>query len=204
MSDEGARHLCCADFVAPAECGKLDALGGFAVGIHGVEDFARRFEEAHDDYGAIMAKVIGDRLAEALAEWLHKKVRDVWGFGTLEGFGWNERLEAAPGQVHPRVQAMIAEAYAGIRPAAGYPAVPDHTEKATLWRLLDAERAAGVSLTESFAMAPASSVSGLYFSHPEARYFNVGFIGHDQLEDYARRKGWSLAEAERWLAPLRG
>jgi 5-methyltetrahydrofolate--homocysteine methyltransferase len=204
VGGEGARQLCCADFVAPRGSGRLDALGGFAVGIHGVEAFARGFEEEHDDYGSIMAKVIGDRLAEALAEWLHKKVRDEWGFGAAEGFAWTDRLAADAGEVHPQVAAMIGEAYAGIRPAAGYPAVPDHTEKATLWELLEAEERSGVSLTESYAMAPASSVSGLYFSHPEAAYFSVGTIGRDQLEDYAARKGWSLAEAERWLAPNLG
>lgn len=202
VSQTGAHNLCCADFIAPLSSGIPDAIGGFAVGIHGVEAFAAQFEAAHDDYSAILAKVIGDRLAEALAEWLHKKVRDVWGFGAAEGFSFADRLVAEPGTVHPQIAAMIREDYVGIRPAAGYPAVPDHTEKATLWKLLDAEKRAGVSLTENFAMSPASAVSGLYFGHPQSRYFNVGPIGRDQLEDYAARKGWSPAEAERWLAPL--
>lgn len=204
VSGAGASYLSCADFIAPESSGKTDTLGAFAVGIHGVEDFAKTYEDAGDDYNSILAKIIGDRLAEALAEWLHKKVRDEWGFGAAEGFTHSERLEAEPGTMHPRAEAMIKESYAGIRPAAGYPAVPDHTEKADLWELLDAEKNSGVFLTETFAMGPASSVSGLYFSHPEARYFNVGRITEEQASDYAARKNWDKETVQRWLAPVLG
>ncbi|MFP4283237.1 MAG: vitamin B12 dependent-methionine synthase activation domain-containing protein [Opitutales bacterium] len=204
VSTDAPKMLSCADFVAPRESGLVDTIGAFAVGIHGVEAFARPFEERGDDYTAILIKVLGDRLAEALAEWLHKKVRDTLGIGEAEGFSYHDRLPAEHGTMHPRIGELIAERYAGIRPAAGYPAVPDHTEKSLLWELLDAENTAGVSLTESFAMAPASSVSGLYLAHPEARYFNVGAIGEDQFADYAARKGWDEATAAKWLAPVRG
>ena len=144
------------------------------------------FEQQHDDYSAILLKALADRLAEAGAEYLHAKVRrELWAYATTEDLG-NEDL--------------IAERYRGIRPAPGYPACPDHTEKATLWRLLDVERNANIRLTDSYAMLPAASVSGWYFAHPQARYFTVGKIGRDQAEDYARRKGISLAKVERWLA----
>ena len=136
-----------------------------------------------------MAEALADRLAEALAEWLHARVRREWGYGRDESLSCED---------------LIAEKYRGIRPAAGYPACPDHTEKATLWALLDAERATGIRLTETFAMYPAASVSGLYFSHPQARYFAVGKIGRDQVSDYARRKQMTIAEVERWLAPNLG
>jgi 5-methyltetrahydrofolate--homocysteine methyltransferase len=182
-------NLALADFVAPKETGLADYLGGFAVtaGI-GEEDVARRFERANDDYSKIMVKAIADRLAEAFAEALHAKVRrELWGYAPQEKLS-NEEL--------------IAEAYAGIRPAPGYPAQPDHTEKGTLFRLLDAEKATGLKLTESYAMWPAAAVSGFYFSHPAAAYFGVGKIGRDQVADYAARKGWGLEEAERWLAPI--
>ena len=202
VSGEGAANLCCADFIAPASSGKMDTLGAFAVGIHGVEAFAKTYEDAGDDFNSILAKVIGDRLAEALAEWLHKKVRDEWGFGAAEGFTHDQRLEAAHGTVNPQAEAMIKEGYAGIRPATGYPAVPDHTEKADLWELLDAEKNSGVFLTETFAMGPASSVSGLYFSHPEAKYFGVGRITQEQASDYASRKDWDKETVQRWLAPV--
>ena len=176
-----------ADFVAPESSGLVDSLGGFAVTAGPeVEDYADAFKAKGDDYRAIMAQALGDRFAEALAEYLHKRVRDEWGFGQ------SENLDVA---------AMIGEQYRGIRPAAGYPACPDHTEKETLWRLLEAEEATGISLTESFAMNPPSSVSGLYFANADARYFNVGKIGKDQVESYAERKGISLAEAEKWLQP---
>jgi 5-methyltetrahydrofolate--homocysteine methyltransferase len=183
----GKPNIALADFVAPKESGIADYIGGFAVtaGI-GEEDVARRFERANDDYSKILVKALADRLAEAFAEALHEKVRkELWAYAPEEGLT-NEQL--------------IAEEYEGIRPAPGYPAQPDHTEKATLFRLLDAEKATGLRLTESYAMWPAAAVSGLYFSHPESRYFGVGKIGRDQIEDYARRKGWPLAEAERWLA----
>jgi 5-methyltetrahydrofolate--homocysteine methyltransferase len=176
-----------ADYVAPAGSGVADYLGAFAVtaGV-GLEELVRRFKAGHDDYSAIMAEALADRLAEALAEMLHERARRDWGYGAAERLSKDE---------------LIAEKYRGIRPAAGYPSCPDHTEKATLWRLLGAEEAAGIRLTESFAMWPAASVSGLYFSHPEARYFAVDLVTRDQVEDYARRKGMPQKEVERWLAP---
>ena len=176
-----------ADFIAPRDSGRVDYLGAFAVtaGL-GCDELARGYEQAHDDYQAILAKALADRLAEAFAEALHAQARRDWGYGRDERFT-NEQL--------------IDEAYRGIRPAPGYPACPDHTEKRTLFGLLDAERQAGIHLTENYAMHPAASVSGLYFAHPEARYFTVDRITRDQVEDYARRKQWSVAEVERWLAP---
>jgi 5-methyltetrahydrofolate--homocysteine methyltransferase len=151
----------------------------------GADDLARRFEHDHDDYNAIMVKALADRLAEAFAEYLHAQARKDWGYGA------DERLSN---------EELVAEKYRGIRPAYGYPACPDHTEKRKLFDLLDAP-SQGITLTESFAMLPAASVSGLYFSHPRAKYFNVGRIGRDQLESYAERKRMSIEEAERWLAP---
>jgi 5-methyltetrahydrofolate--homocysteine methyltransferase len=187
--DPGKPNIALADYVAPKETGLADYVGGFAVtaGI-GEEDVARRFERANDDYSKIMVKALADRLAEAFAEALHEKVRkELWAYAPQESLT-NEQL--------------IGEAYAGVRPAPGYPAQPDHTEKETLFRLLDAEKATGVKLTESYAMWPAAAVSGLYFSHPASRYFGVGKIGRDQVEDYAARKDWTLDETERWLAPI--
>ena len=187
--DPGRPNLALADFVAPKNSGVADYVGGFAVtaGV-GEEDVAHRFERANDDYSKILVKALADRLAEAFAEALHAKVRrELWAY--------------APGE-HLSNDALIAEDYAGIRPAPGYPAQPDHTEKGTLFELLDAENATGVQLTESYAMWPAAAVSGFYFSHPESRYFGVGKIGRDQAADYAARKGWSLEQAERWLAPI--
>jgi 5-methyltetrahydrofolate--homocysteine methyltransferase len=146
----------------------------------------KKFESDHDDYNAIMTKALADRLAEALAELMHKRAREAWGYGR------EEKLS---------VDDLISERYRGIRPAAGYPASPDHTEKRELFDLLEVEKNAGMQLTESFAMFPAASVSGLYFSHPEANYFAVGKIGRDQVQDYARRKGMDLRTVERWLAP---
>jgi 5-methyltetrahydrofolate--homocysteine methyltransferase len=190
MARDGSRaNLALADFVAPKDTGIADYIGGFAVtaGV-GEEDVALRFERANDDYSKIMIKALADRLAEAFAEALHEKVRRaLWAYAPDENLS-NEQL--------------IAEDYAGIRPAPGYPAQPDHTEKRALFALLDAEKAAGVKLTESYAMWPAAAVSGLYFSHPESRYFGVGKIGRDQVADYAGRKGWSIEEAERWLGPI--
>jgi 5-methyltetrahydrofolate--homocysteine methyltransferase len=179
-----------ADFIAPVESGRRDYLGAFAVttGL-GTEALVQRFEADHDDYNAIMAKALADRLAEAFAEWLHKQARLDWGFGRDEQLS-NEQL--------------IDEGYRGIRPAPGYPACPDHTEKGPLFELLSAEEQAGIRLTESFAMYPAAAVSGLYFAHPEARYFAVDRLTRDQVEHYARRKGMSVAEVERWLAPNLG
>ena len=188
MSREGAKpNLALADFIAPP--GVEDFIGAFVVTTgHGEEAHIKAFEAEKDDYSAILLRALADRLAEAFAERLHERVRrEFWGYAPGENLTSHE---------------LIAEAYRGIRPAPGYPAQPDHTEKAMLFNLIEGEARAGVTLTESFAMWPGSSVSGLYFSHPEARYFGVGKIERDQVEDYARRKGWSLAEAERWLAPI--
>jgi 5-methyltetrahydrofolate--homocysteine methyltransferase len=189
VRDGGRANTALADFVAPEASGIADYIGGFAVtaGI-GEQALAERFGRANDDYSKIMVKALADRLAEAFAEHLHARVRrEFWGYAKDEALTPSE---------------LIAEKYQGIRPAPGYPAQPDHTEKGTLFRLLAAEQATGIALTESFAMAPAASVSGLYFWRPESHYFGVGKIERDQAEDYARRKGWPLAEAERWLAPI--
>ncbi|HEY0178128.1 MAG TPA: methionine synthase [Dokdonella sp.] len=180
--------FCLADFVAPKTSGVDDWIGAFAVtaGI-GIDAHVERFEREHDDYSAILLKALADRLAEAFAECLHRRVRrELWGYAPDEALD-NE--------------ALIGERYRGIRPAPGYPACPDHTEKATLFRLLDAPRHAGLTLTENFAMLPTAAVSGWYFSHPGSQYFVLGRVTKQQVEDYARRKGWTLAEAERWLAP---
>jgi 5-methyltetrahydrofolate--homocysteine methyltransferase len=187
----GQSHDCLADYVAAKASGVADYIGAFAVttGI-GIEEHVERFERAHDDYSAILLKALADRLAEAFAECLHQRARrEFWGYAADEQLT-NEQL--------------VREEYRGIRPAPGYPACPDHTEKATLFRLLDAERNAGIRLTDSFAMYPTAAVSGFYFSHPSARYFAVGKIDRDQVVDYAKRKGWSLAQAERWLGPILG
>ncbi|MBB5520156.1 methionine synthase (B12-dependent) [Amphiplicatus metriothermophilus] len=187
--EDGAPNYCLSDFVAPRETGLADYVGAFAVtaGI-GEEDLSRSYERREDNYAAIMAKALADRLAEAFAEHLHERVRrEFWGYET-----------GAPLDL----DALIREEYRGIRPAPGYPAQPDHTEKKTIFRLLDAEKNAGMGLTESYAMTPPSSVSGLYFSHPESLYFGVGHIGRDQVEDYARRKNMPAAEVEKWLAPI--
>jgi 5-methyltetrahydrofolate--homocysteine methyltransferase len=185
---DGRADLALADFVAPIDRGVADYLGAFAVTAgHGLAESKARFEAAHDDYSAILLTALADRLAEALAERLHERVRrELWGYAA------DETLDN---------EALIAEQYQGIRPAPGYPACPDHTEKRTLFQLLEAEDRVGITLTETMAMLPAASVSGLYLWHPEARYFGVGRIERDQLEDYAARKGWTMAEAERWLAP---
>ncbi len=182
-------NMALADFVAPRESGIEDYVGGFAVSTgFGEDEVAKRFEEKNDDYRAILSKALADRLAEAFAEHMHARVRrEFWGYARDETLS-NEQL--------------IAEAYQGIRPAPGYPAQPDHTEKKTLFTLLDAEKAVGIKLTESYAMWPGAAVSGFYFSHPRAEYFGVGRIERDQVVDYARRKGMSLAECERWLAPI--
>jgi 5-methyltetrahydrofolate--homocysteine methyltransferase len=194
---------CLADFIAPEsgmgfqpmvneDTGKMpmprpDYLGGFAVtaGI-GADELAASFAADHDDYNAILTKALADRLAEAFAEFLHREARLAWGFGRDEQLSQEE---------------LLRENYRGIRPAAGYPASPDHTEKSTLFRLLDAEKATGIALTESFAMHPGASVSGLYFSHPDSKYFGVGKIGDDQVRDYAARKDVSVEYVQKWLAP---
>ena len=183
----GQPNYALADFVAPKGSGVSDYVGGFAVGIHGADAFAQEFRTAHDDYNAILVQALADRLAEAFAERLHERVRKAfWGYAPDEALSSDD---------------LIRERYRGIRPAPGYPAAPDHTEKRTLFELLDAERTAGITLTESYAMHPGAAVSGLYFAHPESRYFGVGKLNRDQVEDYAARKGMSLVEAERWLAP---
>ena len=175
-----------ADYIDPT--GKPDYLGAFALTAgHGVDEIAKKLREEMEDGKAILVQACADRLAEAFAEMLHERVRTAWGI--------DESLTK---------EDLIDEKYRGIRPAAGYPSCPDHTEKQTLWQLLDAERRAGISLTESFAMWPAASDSGLYFSHPEARYFAVDLITRDQVDDYAKRKGWPKSTAERWLAPNLG
>jgi 5-methyltetrahydrofolate--homocysteine methyltransferase len=188
---EGQFHECLADFVAPKASGVADWMGAFAVtsGI-GIEEHIARFERAHDDYSSIMLKALADRLAEACAEHFHERVRrELWGYASRETLT-NDQL--------------IREEYRGVRPAPGYPACPDHTEKAKLWQLLDAEKNTGIRLTESFAMYPTAAVSGWYFGHPESKYFAVGKIDKDQVEDYAKRKGMTVAEVERWLSPNLG
>ncbi len=184
---EGQPNLALADFIASRQSGFEDHLGAFVLtaGL-GLESLCREFEKDHDDYNSIMAKALADRLAEAFAELLHRRVREEWGYGRAEALSLED---------------LIHERYRGIRPAPGYPACPDHSEKRTLFDLLQAEERTGVTLTENFAMWPASSISGLYFAHPEARYFAVGKIGRDQAIDYSRRKGMDLREVERWLAP---
>jgi 5-methyltetrahydrofolate--homocysteine methyltransferase len=178
---------CLADFVAPKEMRLADSIGAFAVTSgFGLKELCDEFRAANDDYNAIMAEAIADRLAEAFAECLHKRVREEWGYGKCENLTSDE---------------LIHEKYRGIRPAPGYPACPDHTEKGTIWSLLDVKKNAGIEITESFAMWPGSSVSGFYLAHPASRYFSLGKIDRDQVEDYARRKGMSVAEVERWLGP---
>ncbi len=182
-------HTALADFIAPKDTGVADYIGGFAVttGI-GEEDAIEKHIAKTDDYNRIMAKALCDRLAEAFAEAMHQKVRkELWGYAK------DEKLSSDD---------LILEKYQGIRPAPGYPAQPDHTEKATLWKLMDVRDKAGIELTESYAMWPGAAVSGLYFAHPESHYFGVGKVERDQVEDYARRKGWTVQEAERWLAPV--
>ncbi len=183
----GQPNYCLADFVAPKDSGVRDYLGGFAVtaGI-GADELAKQFQSEHDDYSAILTKALADRLAEAFAEFLHREARIEWGFGKSESLMKED---------------LIRERYRGIRPAPGYPASPDHVEKRTLFDLLQAEQNTGITLTESFAMHPGASVSGLYFSHPESRYFAVGKIERDQARDYAVRKGEALGEVEKWLSP---
>jgi 5-methyltetrahydrofolate--homocysteine methyltransferase len=184
-------NYCLADFIAPRKSGVADYIGAFAVtaGI-GIDARVAEFEKQNDDYSAIMLKALADRLAEAFAELLHTRVRrEFWGYAA------DETLDN---------DALIAEKYRGIRPAPGYPACPEHSEKGPLFELLQAPLNAGITITESFAMLPTAAVSGFYFSHPQARYFATGKIDRDQVADYAKRKGWSLEMAERWLAPVLG
>jgi 5-methyltetrahydrofolate--homocysteine methyltransferase len=184
---------CCyslADFIAPVESGRTDYLGGFAVtGGIGAAELAARFESQQDDYSAIMVKVLAERLAEAFAERLHETARNDWGFGAVEDLTKED---------------LLAEKYRGIRPAPGYPCLPDHTVKRGLFDLLEADQSIGISLTETSVMIPEGSVCGFYFSHPESKYFAVNKIGRDQVADYARRRGIPMAEMERWLAPNLG
>jgi 5-methyltetrahydrofolate--homocysteine methyltransferase len=189
-NQRGKPQLALADFIAPRHSGHVDYIGAFAVTAgHGCRELAERFEKDHDQYNSIMAKALADRLAEAFAECLHKRVRDEWGYGK------NEKL---------RSEDLIAEKYRGIRPAPGYPAQPDHTEKPIIFDLLKVGDATGITLTESFAMVPAASVCGLYFAHKDAHYFAVSSIGKDQVESYAARKGMKMSEVERWLSPILG
>ena len=186
---DGRPNLALADFVAPLESLKPDYLGAFVVTAGAKEEkIAERFARANDDYSSIMVKALADRIAEAFAERMHQRVRtEFWAYAPDESLSSEQ---------------FIAEEYRGIRPAPGYPAQPDHTEKATLFRLLEAERRVGVTLTESYAMWPGSSVSGLYIAHPDAHYFGVAKVERDQVEDYAARKGMAVADVERWLAPI--
>ena len=189
-SQRGKPQLALADFIAPRESNRLDYIGAFALTAgHGTEELVERFEKDHDQYNSIMAKALADRLAEAFAEYLHKRARADWGFGR------DEKLST---------QDLVAEKYRGIRPAPGYPAQPDHTEKPILFDLLKVSEATGIALTENFAMYPAASVCGLYFAHPESHYFAVSSVGKDQVESYAARKGMKVPEVERWLSPILG
>ena len=188
---EGRSNYCLADFIAPKDSGVADHIGGFAVttGL-GIEKKIEEFEKNHDDYRSILLKALADRLAEAFAERMHERIRrEFWGYEVGDDKSNDD---------------LIKESYQGVRPAPGYPACPDHTEKAALFELLSAGENASVELTESFAMMPASSVSGFYFSYPDSRYFGIGRIGRDQVEDYAERKGMTLEVAEKWLAPNLG
>jgi 5-methyltetrahydrofolate--homocysteine methyltransferase len=185
----GIPNICLADYIATQGSGVADYLGGFAVtaGI-GTDDLVAQYDKENDDYKSIMAKALADRLAEAFAEYLHREVRTQWW-----GYAQSETLSN---------EDLIRENYRGIRPAPGYPACPEHTEKTTLFSLLNATENAGITLTESMAMMPAAAVSGFYFAHPESQYFGLGKIAKDQVQDYANRKGWTLQEAERWLGPV--
>jgi 5-methyltetrahydrofolate--homocysteine methyltransferase len=184
----GQPNMSLSDFIAPASSGKKDHIGAFTVTIQGIEPHIKRFETALDDYNKIILQALADRLAEAFAELLHEKVRrEYWGYASDE---------------HLSNEELINEAYLGIRPAPGYPACPDHTEKYKLFNLLGGKETTGITLTESLAMYPASSVSGWYFANPESKYFGVGKIDKNQVEDYARRKDMPLEEVERWLRPV--
>jgi 5-methyltetrahydrofolate--homocysteine methyltransferase len=189
-SARGKPQLALADFVAPRSSGLVDYIGAFAVSAgYGAQELAGKFEKDHDQYNSIMTKALADRLAEAFAEYLHQRARADWRYGKDENLTPED---------------LIAEKYRGIRPAPGYPACPDHTEKPILFDLLGVTEVTGIKLTESFAMTPAASVCGLYFAHREAHYFAVSAIGKDQVESYAARKGMTVADVERWLAPVLG
>ncbi|WP_372831948.1 vitamin B12 dependent-methionine synthase activation domain-containing protein, partial [Pontibacterium sp.] len=188
---EGKANMCLTDFIAPKDSGKQDYFGAFAVTAgHGCDELVAQYEADHDDYNSIMVKALADRFAEAFAEMMHAKVRrEIWGYAV------DEALEN---------EDLIKEKYQGIRPAPGYPACPEHTEKGLLWELLDAEANTGITLTDAYAMLPAASVSGWYFSHPKSQYFGVAKISEDQVENYAERTGMEMTAAERWLAPNLG
>ena len=189
-NQRGKPQLALADFIAPHDSGHVDYIGAFAVTTgHGTQELAERFDRENDQYNSIMTKALADRLAEAFAECLHKRARADWGYGK------NEKLSP---------EDLIQERYRGIRPAPGYPAQPDHTEKPVIFDLLQVNEATGITLTESFAMYPAASVCGLYFAHSESHYFAVNSIGKDQVESYAARKGMKVSEVERWLSPILG
>jgi 5-methyltetrahydrofolate--homocysteine methyltransferase len=189
-SQRGKPQMALADFVAPRSAGLVDYIGAFAVTAgHGAQELAEKFDKDNDQYNSIMAKALADRLAEAFAEYLHQRVRVEWGYGKEE-------------KLTP--EDLIAEKYRGIRPAPGYPACPDHTEKSILFNLLQVKEATGITLTESYAMFPAASVCGLYFAHKEAHYFAVSAIGKDQVKSYAARKGMNVIDVERWLSPVLG
>ncbi len=185
----GQPNLCLSDFVCPLSYRKKDYLGAFAVSAgFGVDALVQKYEAQHDDYHAILVKALADRLAEAGAEYLHEKIRkEIWGYERHENLSKED---------------LIQEKYSGIRPAPGYPACPDHTEKDLLWKLLQVDQKTGIVLTESKAMYPAASVSGWYFSHPQSKYFGISEISEDQLEDYCKRKGWTLETGRKWLSPL--
>jgi 5-methyltetrahydrofolate--homocysteine methyltransferase len=184
----GTPNIALADFIAPVESGRRDYMGTFCVAIFGADELAKTYKDSHDDYSAIMVQAIADRFAEAFAEYLHKKVRTRhWGYAAQEDLSNDD---------------LIKESYKGIRPAPGYPACPDHLEKETIWKLLDVEKRIGVKLTESMAMWPAAAVSGYYFANPEAKYFGLGKITEDQIEDYADRKGIKMELAKKWLHPV--
>jgi 5-methyltetrahydrofolate--homocysteine methyltransferase len=187
----GKPHMCLSDFVAPKESGKQDYLGAFAVTAgHGCDELVAEYEADHDDYNSIMVKALADRFAEALAEMMHDKVRkELWAYAADEQLSNDD---------------LIAEKYKGIRPAPGYPACPEHTEKGLIWELLDVEKNTGMTITDAYAMLPTAAVSGFYYSHPKSQYFGVAKISEDQVESYAKRKGMEMKEAERWLAPNLG
>ena len=184
----GAPNIALSDFIAPKASGRSDYMGAFCIAIFGADALAKKYKDAHDDYNAIMAQALADRFAEAFAEYLHKKVRPQhWAYASQEDLSNDE---------------LIKETYKGIRPAPGYPACPDHLEKKTIWKLLDVEKRIGVTLTDSMAMWPAAAVSGYYFANAEARYFGLGKITEDQIEDFAHRKGIEIEVAKKWLHPV--
>jgi 5-methyltetrahydrofolate--homocysteine methyltransferase len=183
----GIANMSLSDFIAPAATGIRDYIGGFTVSIFGAEELAKKYEADHDDYNSIMVKALADRFAEAFTELMHERVRkEFWGYVSDEALSNDE---------------LIGEKYQGIRPAPGYPACPDHTEKPVLFKMLNTEKEIGTTLTDSLAMYPAASVSGMYYSHPQSKYFGLGKIGKDQVEDYAKRKQMPIEQVERWLAP---